>query len=55
LRLLREQSSKPVLGQLEAYLLRIGDQLPPKSEAGQAVSYILKNWNALTRYLEDGD
>jgi transposase len=27
----------------------------PKSEAGQAVSYALKNWAALTRYLEDGD
>ena len=30
-------------------------QLLPKSEAGQAVAYILKNWLALTRYLEDGD
>jgi len=27
----------------------------PKSEAGQAVSYALKNWVALTRYCEDGD
>ena len=27
----------------------------PKSDAGQAVAYILKNWIALTRYLEDGD
>jgi hypothetical protein len=55
LRLLREQASKPVLDQLEAYLLTIGDQLLPKSDAGQAVSYVQKNWKALTRYLEDGD
>jgi transposase len=55
LRSLREQASEPVLDQLEAYLLKIGDQLLPKSDAGQAVSYVQKNWKALTRYLEDGD
>jgi hypothetical protein len=49
LRLLREQASQPVLTQVHEYLLKIGDQVLPKSEAGQAVSY------ALTRYLEDGD
>jgi transposase len=40
---------------LHQYLLTIRDQVLPKSEAGQAVSYALKNWIALTRYLEDGD
>jgi len=55
LRLLREQGARPVLEQLHSYLLKISDQLLPKSDAGQAVSYLLKNWNALTRYLEDGD
>jgi transposase len=55
LRLLREQASKPVLDQLEIYLLNIGDQLLPKSDAGQAISYLGKNWKALTRYLEDSD
>jgi transposase len=54
LRLLREQASRPVLGQLHEYLLKIRDQVLPKSEAGQAVSYALKNWAALTRYCEDG-
>jgi hypothetical protein len=43
------------MDQLHAYLVKIADQLLPKSEAGKAVSYILKNWRALTRYLEDGD
>jgi transposase len=54
-RLLREQASRPVIGQLHAYLLRIQNELLPRSEAGQAVAYILRHWAALTRYLEDGD
>jgi transposase len=55
LRLLREQVSRPVIENLNSYLLTIKDELLPKSEAGQAVSYLLKNWTALTRYLENGD
>jgi transposase len=55
LRLLREQASWPVLEQLHAYLLQIRAELLPKSEAGQAVAYVLKNWTALTRYAADGD
>lgn len=53
LRLLREHGSRPVLDQLHAYLLTVRDQVLPKSEAGQAVSYALKNWTALTRYCDD--
>jgi transposase len=44
-----------VLGHLHGYLLKIKDELLPKSDAGLAVAYILKNWTALTRYLDDGD
>jgi hypothetical protein len=55
LRLLREQGARPVLEKLEAYLWEIRDQLLPKSEAGQAVNYILKNWAALTRYCGNPD
>jgi hypothetical protein len=40
---------------LHAYLGEIQEQLLPKSEAGQAVNYILKNWTALTRYCENPD
>jgi len=54
LRLLRVQASQPVL-MLHGYLLTIRDQVLPKSEAGQAVSYALNNWVALTRYCDDGD
>jgi transposase len=38
---------------LHVYLLQIREELLPKSEAGQAANYILKNWTALTRYCED--
>jgi hypothetical protein len=55
LRLLREQASAPVLTQLHEYLLKARDEVLPKSEAGQAIAYALKNWVALTRYCEDGD
>lgn len=55
LRLLREQGTRPVLETLHAYLLHIREELLPKSEAGQAVNYILKNWIALTRYCENPD
>ena len=55
LRHLREQASRPVLGHLHGYLLKIKDEMLPKSDAGLAVAYILKNWTALTRYLDDGD
>jgi hypothetical protein len=43
-----------VLADLHAYLLKIGDAVLPRSAAGQAVSYALKNWAALTRYCQDG-
>jgi transposase len=55
LRLLREHASRPMLEKLHDYLEKIRDEVLPKSEAGQAVAYALKNWTALTRYLEDGD
>src|SRR5712671_1076307 len=37
------------------HLFQIRQELLPKSEAGKAVEYILKNWTALTRFVEDGD
>jgi transposase len=55
LRLLRQHGAAPVLIDLHAYLLKIREEVLPKSPAGQAVNYALKNWPALTRYSEDGD
>jgi hypothetical protein len=55
LRLAREHGARPALDRLRAYLIEIQNQVLPKSEAGQAVAYTLKNWTALTRYCSDAD
>jgi transposase len=55
LRLLRHHGAWPVLERLHAYLLEIQAQVLPRSEAGQAVAYALKNWIALTRYCDNPD
>ncbi len=55
LRLAREQGARPTLDRLHEYLLTIREQVLPKSEAGTAVAYTLKNWTALTRYCGNGD
>jgi transposase len=53
--LARERDARPMLNQLHDYLLTIGTQVLPKSDAGQAIAYTLKNWTALTRYCSDCD
>jgi transposase len=53
--MLRAQGAVPVLERMHGYLMEIREELLPKSEAGQAVTYILKNWVALTRYCTDPD
>lgn len=54
-RLLRQQVSRPVLERMHEYLVKIRKELLPKSDAGKAVEYMLKNWAALNRFVEDGD
>jgi transposase len=52
---LRKRRSAPVMAKLNKYLLKIQDQVLPKSPAGKAVRYALNQWEALSRFLEDGD
>jgi len=52
---LRQRLSAPVMAKLHAYLLRIGEEVLPKSPGARAVRYALNQWDALTRFLEDGD
>jgi hypothetical protein len=47
--------SRPILDKLHHYLEEIQVEILPKSPAGRAVRYSLKNWTALTRYCTDGD
>ena len=52
---LRQAKSKPILEDIHTYLEREQPQALPKSPEGRAIAYTLSNWNALTRYCEDGD
>ena len=52
---LRQVVSQPILEKLRNYLSEIQAEVLPKSPAGRAVRYTLKNWTALTRYCQDGD
>src|SRR5580700_10481279 len=52
---LRKRLSAPVIEKLNQYLLEIRDEVLPKSPAAQAVRYALNQWEALTRFLKDGD
>ena len=54
-RLLRALQAQPMLDKLLACLQQTRLVVLPKSPAARAISYTLKNWSALTRYLEDGD
>ena len=54
-RVLRQAKSKPLLQDLKAYLERERPHVLPKSPTGQAITYMLSNWDALTRYCDDGD
>jgi transposase len=52
---LRQRLSAPVMEKLHRYLLRIRDEVLPKSPAARAVRYALNQWEALTRFVADGD
>ena len=52
---LRRCVSARLLGKLHQYLLELRGQVLPKSPSGAAVRYLLNQWGALTRFLEDGE
>jgi transposase len=52
---LRERVSARLLGKLHRYLLELQQQVLPKSPSAAAVRYALNQWDALTRFLEDGE
>ena len=52
---LRQRVSARLLGKLHRYLLELQPQVLPKSPSGAAVRYALNQWDALTRFLEDGE
>ena len=42
----------PVLAEFKAWLEKIKDEVPPKTLLGEAVGYILGQWEKLLRYLD---
>ena len=52
---LRQRLSAPVMRKLHKYLLELRAEVLPKSPGARAVRYALNQWDALTRFLEDGD
>ena len=52
---LRQRVSARVLGKLHRYLLELQKAVLPKSPAAAAVRYALNQWQALTRFVEDGE
>jgi transposase len=52
---LRQLQSRPILDKLHNYLLDVQAKVLPKSPAGRAARYTLKNWTALNRYCDHGD
>ena len=52
---LRQRVSARLIGKLHRYLLELQPEVLPKSPAGAAVRYALNQWEALTRFLEDGE
>jgi hypothetical protein len=52
---MRQRWSAPVMAEFRAYLERVRTSVLPKSPEGAAINYALSNWEALCRYLKDGD
>jgi transposase len=50
----REDRTKPLVNELEAWLRIQHARVSRKSEIGKAIAYALNQWMALTRFLEDG-
>jgi transposase len=50
----RQQHALPILNAFETWLKKERDSVLPKSPIGQAFTYTLNQWQALSRYTEDG-
>jgi len=51
---LRREKAEPILKELKAWMDALLPKTPPKGLLGKALSYALKHWKKLIRYLEDG-
>ena len=54
-RRVRQLESVPVLRDYQLWLQAKANEVLPKSALGRAIAYTLSNWEALTRYVDDGN
>ncbi|MBA3774616.1 MAG: IS66 family transposase [Ramlibacter sp.] len=54
-RRIRQDKGKPIADALRTWLTTQRQKVPPGSATARAMDYSLTRWNALTRYLDDGD
>jgi transposase len=54
IRTVRQERSKPVLSEMEAWMREQIILVPPKSAIGMALAYTLNLWPRLVRYINDG-
>ena len=52
---LRQQQARPLADTLHRWLLTQRQRVPDDCGTARAIGYSLRRWEALTRYLEDGD
>ena len=50
----RQQKSKPILGQIKTWLDAEKIIVLPRSKMGEAITYALNQWEALTKYTDQG-
>jgi transposase len=50
----RQATLRPLVDALEIWLIAQRAKLSPKTELAKAITYSLKRWTALTRFLDDG-
>ncbi|MBN9890154.1 IS66 family transposase [Salipiger abyssi] len=51
---LRRERSAPLVADLSAWVREQAARLSPKSRMGKALRYVLKHWDGLVRFLDDG-
>lgn len=50
----RDEHARPILDEFRAWTEEERHVVPPKSAAGKALGYAYREWESLTRYLDDG-
>lgn len=50
---LRQERAPPLLAKLQRWLVATGEKEPPSSDLAKAAAYLVNQWTALTRFVDD--